>query len=280
MQNEETSSIRSRGCVRWSLSGQSGRRSGETVRLGTILLLLLGGTAGAVETPSIANGPSPSNVLSKVETPAAGKKSELDAMKDEFADLMKKRAGLEVQCRESVARINESRSTIDRTVGANTPTALKYRETVLNLEKALDAHPRILELQGLYDVAQTDKVAVSREQANILDAWQAARTKKDKDFGAEIEAAGKKAEAARHALLQQAGVKDVNKLSKDDQKRFWQIHSQYTNEMAGIQVANVKAGKKLVEMTDPAKDETAKQFEAFNARYKEIERNRRNSRPT
>ncbi|MEI8242215.1 MAG: hypothetical protein WCI17_03005 [bacterium] len=192
-------------------------------------------------------------------------------MKDEFAGLMKKRAGLEDQFKASLKLINDARGTTDTPSSFNTETMRKYRDTVLTLEKALDNHPRILALQELYDVAQTDRVAVSRQQANILDGWRAARDSHRKQLEDALHAADTAAEAERQQLLQKAGVKDPRMLSPEDLKLFHAAGQRFSAANAAAKDAYKLASDLQAEKKAREKDGSATRFEELNARDTELQ---------
>lgn len=194
--------------------------------------------------------------------------SPLDAMKDEFATLMKKRAGLGEKCRASQLCINASRSATDQ----STETARAYRRAAQATEQALDAHPDIIELQKQFDAAQTEKVEVSRQQAVILDAWHNDEEQKADQIKAMFVEADTAAAEARDAIFKKAGVTDPRKFSDADRRLYQEVGVRFSNEV--VRVQNAKALTMGAEVLRAARvqDGSTQRFEESNARYQELER--------
>jgi chromosome segregation ATPase len=190
-------------------------------------------------------------------------------MKEEFALLMKKRAAVAEQCRESQACIHASRSMLASNPQANSETGRRYRESAMAVERALDAHPQIVALQEQYVVAQTQKVAVSSQKAELMSAWRKARGEREQKSRAAIEQAGAKAGEARKDLFKQAGVGEYAKLSEVDQKRFIAIEDQWNKEVAAIKTA--KESLAADEKTERERDGSAKRLADLEEQYKALE---------
>jgi hypothetical protein len=192
-------------------------------------------------------------------------------MKDEFAALMQQRAGLLARSRASSKLIAAARRSTPGTSHANDVTAVRFREASRAVEQALDGHPRILALQALYDVAETDKVAVSKQQSAILDAWNEGKQGEHRQMNQALQAADHKAQAARQAIFDQAGVKRYPQLSEQDRRRMEAIQAQFTNELAQIhQRHGMLVSTSMIAQARQA-DGSTERFAASTTRYKELE---------
>jgi|GEM_PF-1389201 len=196
----------------------------------------------------------------------------LAKQKDAFAALMKTRAGLAERARESQKIIREARDTTGQSAGRNSATGAAYREAAKRVEKALDEHPRIKGVQEKIDEAQAEKVAVSRQLAEISDARNNARKGAHKQFNTAVAEASASAEEARQALLKQAGVSDLNQLSEADQRQYREIHSRLTNELAIAKAALAQASATNDVPAGPEQGDVTTRFEEVKARLTEIER--------
>lgn len=196
-------------------------------------------------------------------------KSELDEMKDEFATLMKRRAGLSEQSREGMQRINAAKSMLTRNPQANTETAKQYREALAKVEKALDEHPEIKGLQDEYDAVQTQKVEVSAQKSEVLTTWRKDRIKKMASLKASVDQANKKAEEARAALLKQAGVKEWKELSESDQARFAEIEKEWKKEVEAAKASHGDLQPQEKEARE--KDGSMARFAELSQKYKDME---------
>ena len=195
----------------------------------------------------------------------------LDDMKDEFAALMRQRAGLDTRFQESVNRINSARSTAGAGVGTGTATARAYREAVQVVERALDGHPKVKAQQARYDAVQKEAFEVSRQQAAILDEWQAERERRARQLDAALAEAGGKAAGAQRSMFKKAGVKDPEKLSQGDRKALKEAMVRYTNEVAAAKGVYAHASGTNAVQEAHAKDGSAKRFEEAGARLQELE---------
>lgn len=199
----------------------------------------------------------------------ASAKSELDEMKDEFATLMKKRAGIAARVGESMARINAARSMLTTNPQANTESAKRYRDAAARVEAALDQHPRIKTLQEQYDVAQTQKVALSKQKADVITTWRKGRLERMAKHKAAVEQAGSKAEDARAEILKQAGAKQYNELSGTDQARYLDVEKAWTNELAAAKAA--LGDVQTIEKSEREKDGSMKRYSELDEGYKALE---------
>ena len=195
----------------------------------------------------------------------------LDDMKDEFAALMKQRAGLDARFEESVNRINSARSTAGAGVGTGTGTARAYREAVQVVESALDVHPRVKALQARYDAVQKERVEVSRQQAEILDAWRREKEAQARQLDVALAEAGKKVAGTQRAMFKKDGVKDPEKLPESDRKALKEMMARYTNEVAGAQAVYAQESLTNAVQEAHAKDGSAKRFDEAGARYQALE---------
>ncbi|MEO5367211.1 MAG: hypothetical protein H7831_12860 [Magnetococcus sp. WYHC-3] len=222
----------------------------------------------APTTAPVATRPVPA-----VEAPEAAKPSlSLDQMKEEFAELMKKRSGLLSKCKESQKLIVASRVTTDRSGPANSATAEAYRQKVLEMERALNNHPRVLAIQAMYDVAQTDKVAVSYQQGKIVSGWRVAKeARKAREQEVSV-AMAERSEALRHELLKNAGVNDIRKLPEEAQQRLRNDGIQTTNTVAALKKTYLEESSTNAEMQARIQDGSLQRFETLNARYQELEK--------
>jgi hypothetical protein len=239
-----------------------------------LAVALVGGVCAAAERSQAvtATAPKAEDAAATGKTDRAGAaRAEIDEQKDEFAKLMRQRLGLLEQSEQSMRVISAARNTTDGGAGARSETGIRYREAVLATEKALDWHPRIKALQELYDVAQTDKVAVSRLQSAIVDAWRDERTDRETRLNKRLSEAGENMEAAAREIRKQAGVKDARNLPESDQKRIEELRIAYTSEVAAIKFeATNKTDAASVEAARE-KDGSTARFGELNARYKELE---------
>ncbi len=207
-----------------------------------------------------------------VEAPVAAKPLSLEEMKKEFAELMKKRAELNDNARASTRLISAGRITEPgQGANVNLATAVKLRESLLAVEKALDNHPQVKALQDLYDVAQTDKVVVSRQQSEILVAWDKMTTDPRDQVSGEIAALGEKFAAEQQEILKKAGVKDPRNLSSDAERQVQELHLQFTNRMKGVTTRFTALTNTNALRLAREKDGSAKRMDDANARYQELE---------
>jgi hypothetical protein len=219
--------------------------------------------------------PAPTNPPAALAAtqPAAVSSNDLARMKTEFSALMQQRAGLKERARACSALIAAARRTdSSRAPHANDPTAVRFREAAQAVERALDAHPRILALQALYNVAETDKVAVSKQQSRILDAWQDQTQREHEQMNDAMRAADQKAQTARQAIFEQAGVKRIAGLSPEDQRRMAVIQTLFTNEIAQIKHQYTMLASTTYVAQARQADGSSERFEACNTRYEELAR--------
>jgi hypothetical protein len=242
------------------------------------VLLLFGVTSVGLAADAPASGGAPlqvaiSNLPPVVALPAVTNKTELEKMTDEFGELMLKRGDLLRKAGASRKLIVDKRRTQPGSgSGAKTETASKYREATLAVEKALDEHPRIKAMQAEHDVLQSNKVEISRQQADIVDVWQNARKAVRQEEASARTAAEDRAQATWNGLLKAAGVRDMRKLSEPDQKAYREVHVQLTNELAGIKA---KYGPLLgpeAERLAREKDGSEQRFSEATAKYEELTR--------
>lgn len=202
----------------------------------------------------------------------AAKAPTLDEMKVEFAALMNERAGLSKTVQESQKTIREVRSTTGAGAGRNSATGLAYREAAQRLEKAIDEHPRIKRLQEQHAEAQAKQVDISRQQAVILNAWNQAKVERSKQLNALNAAAVAKAEAARQAILKQAGENEVGNLSEADRVKVKESHRRMTNELAIARADYARVSATNAILAAREADGSAARFEEINTQHAEIER--------
>ncbi|MFZ4395912.1 MAG: hypothetical protein ACOYOU_09845 [Kiritimatiellia bacterium] len=196
----------------------------------------------------------------------------LEEMKKEFAELMKKRAELNDNARASTRLISAGRITEPgKGANVNLASAVKFREALLAVEKALDNHPQVKALQALYDVAQADKVAVSRQQSEILVAWDKMATDPRDQVNDEIATLGEKFAAEQQEILKKAGVKDPRNLSSDAERQMQESHLQFTNRLRGVTARFAELTNTNALRLAREKDGSAKRMDDANARYQELE---------
>ena len=198
----------------------------------------------------------------------------LGEMKVEFAALMNERTGLSKKVQESQKIISEVRSTTGAGAGRNSATGLAYREAAQRLEKAIDEHPRIKRLQEQHAEAQAKQVEIAKQQAVILDAWNQAKVARSKQFTAANAQAVANAEAARQAILKQAGEKEVGNLSEADRIKVKESHRRMTNELAIARADYTRVSATNAVQAAREADGSAARFQEINARHAEIERER------
>ncbi|MBM4164443.1 MAG: hypothetical protein FJ222_08385 [Lentisphaerae bacterium] len=188
-----------------------------------------------------------------------------------FAALMNTRAGLAERVRESQAVIREARDTTGQSEGRNSETGKAYREAAIRVEQALDAHPRIKQVQEQIDEAQAKKVEVGRQLAEISDARHNVRKGASKQFNTAVADAGAAAEEARQALLKQAGVRDAKDLTEEDQPKYRAIHTRLTNEIAIARGALAQASATNAVAAGSEPGDILARFEEAKAHFAEIE---------
>jgi uncharacterized protein YhaN len=206
-------------------------------------------------------------------------KMTLADMKDEFALLMKKRAAIGEQCRESLARINAAHNMQTRNPQTNTETGRAYREAMLAVERALDAHPSIVALQQEYDAVQTQKVVVSAQKGEVLTAWRKSNQARKTEFKAKVAEAKENAAKAKAEVLRRAGITGDPKAVEAEEKRLTDavvreveaITLQLTKELAALTVAYDE--KKLDDdaKVEREKDGSREKYAGLEAQYKAIE---------
>jgi hypothetical protein len=196
----------------------------------------------------------------------------LGEMKVEFAALMNERAELSKKVQESQKIISEVRSTTGAGAGRNSATGLAYREAAQRLEKAIDEHPRIKRLQEQHAEAQAKQVEIGKQQAVILDAWNQAKVERSKQLTAANAQAYANAEAARQAILKQAGEKEVGNLSEADRIKVKESHRRMTNELAIARADYARVAATNAVLAEREADGSTARFDEINTQHAEIER--------
>jgi hypothetical protein len=242
----------------------------STVKAGRVQTAAAVGTNASATLPSVAVIP--------VVPPAATNKTELDAMKEEFAGLMKKRAELGEQYRQGLSSMAESRSMQAGNQFANSETGTKYREATLRVERALDEHPQIKALQMEYDVAQTQKVAVSKEKGEVLAAWRKSANAEESEYRAKVEAAKQKSATAKGDLFKSIGLtgesnqgKNARELTEAETNRLMAIQDQLMKELNALKDDRDAVKRKAREQEAHEKDGSAKKYAELVEQYKALE---------
>jgi hypothetical protein len=240
-------------------------------------------TAATVSNPDVpvaAKKSDLSNLSGVVQAPKALEtKTELQQMKDEFAALMKKRAGIEEKVRESMERIGSARSTTGDSPSANSATAKRYRDAAMAVEKALDKHPQIVALHAEIETIQKEKVELSMQQGEVIGAWKKALEEKQGGFRKMVEKVQADAEAARQVIYKRAGVTFVSgkakeefaKLSDADNRELEEITKQVGKNLVAL--AAERTEDKFVEelKEEHEKDGSAKRFEELTGQVKALD---------
>jgi len=231
-------------------------------------------SAGTVPAVSSAAGGAETNLLG-AGVASNRPLSELDKMKTEYIELMQKRGGLQQRAKAGEKLIVDRRNLRPGAgSGAGAVTGEAYRKAALAVEGALDNHPRIKALQAEYELAESNKLAVSRQQADLANAWDGARSGAWKERNSAEKAAKEKADAEWKALFKAAGVRegDVRKLTEADLKVHREIHSRMTNELAIIKARYAVLSDTNAVRLAREKDGSEKRFHEANEQYAELER--------
>ena len=196
----------------------------------------------------------------------------LDTMKVTFTELIRERAGLAGRMASSQKTIVTARSAT-RAGGAAAPTATGYRDAVMRVERALDVHPQIVNAQERYDAMQSEKVAVSEEQAAILDAWHAAKKTAADELETQMQARSARLLQERAAVLESAGVKNAEALTETDRTQMREIRARFTKEISTVKRTHAEHTSISAVKAMHVQDGSAARFEALGTQYKEIEAN-------
>lgn len=248
-----------------------GMGRGGFVRRASVCILAAGFSCLLVSASGSPDGVGGS-VQSPVDSAAAGV-SELDSMKNEFAALMKQRAALTEQCRESALRVGAVKDRAAENPKAGTEAGQLCIEARAKVESALANNPRMMALQAQYDSVHTQRVSVARQKAEIGTVWRKGYTERVRKFKSEAEAAGKKADDARAAILKQAGVSDPRDLTETDRARISEIDKQLQREVAAARDSISQAREKELREKDGSQkrfSDLAAQNEALEARQAEL----------
>lgn len=258
---------------------QLGSRGGGLFRLCAVSFAALGlieAQCPAGEASLSSQAPAPTDVSGKAE---------LDAMKTEFATLMKRRAGLEQQCRESRLRIDAAGSMVARNPLSSTETGKQVRKAVSKLDAALDQHPQMKALQEEYEAVQTQKVAVAKQQAEVMAGWRKAHSERLARLKAAVEQVEKKSAESLAELLKRAGVKDTAELSESDKAGVAAIESGRKKDLEAARKAfgNFEALEKEEHEKDGSMarfEELAKRHDAMEVRQAELRQQQADLRVT
>jgi hypothetical protein len=245
------------------------RRLGGVIRPGAVCLLLAAHLCGVLSAETAALTEAASG---KADSGEQGK-SELVAMKQEFATLMKRRAGVVEQCKDSTLRMNALRNA----KLANTDSSMEEGRLLLfassKVEAALDEQADVKALQAKWDAAQTQKVVEAKARAEALGAWRNARAKKMQVHKDAIDLANRKAEESKRALLAQAGVKTQQELPEADKAKFVEIENLWKKDVKEASDAMTRLVSRDVASRES--DEEWKRFSALDAECKAIENTQR-----
>jgi hypothetical protein len=232
--------------------------------------------AGDATAPSAAAAAGAA--VASVATPSvAGKRTEIDELKDEFAALMKRRAGVVVQARQSMSRINAAKDIKTRNPLARTETAVKYREAAAKVDRAIDESAQYKALKAVYDDLQRQKVELSATNGTANELVLKLEDARNARYKAMIEETKKKSYEAKKAVLDRAGIKDVAGARGRDatpipdavEQELRAISLKLTRDLGAIVTAQDK-GESTEEETR-ALAEARKNFEETSARYKDLE---------
>jgi hypothetical protein len=162
---------------------------------------------------------------------------------------------------------------------ANSETGRAYREAALAVERALDAHPRIVALQQEYDAAQTQKVVVSQFKGEVLTAWRAWRHEKNTEFKAKVAEAKAKAAEAKAEVLKRAGITGDPKAAEEESKRLTDTHVkeieaitlQLSKELASLLSAYDEKKLDVEAKAAHEQDGSLEKFAGLDAQYKALD---------
>jgi hypothetical protein len=241
------------------------RRRGGVIRPGVVFLFFAAQLCGSI--PAAVASPV-EGAVGKVGADGQGK-VDLAAMKQDFATLMKRRAGLVEQCKDSTLRMNALRNAKIANPDSSSEEGRICLLAASKVDAALDEHAEVKALQVKWDAAQTQKVAVASKRAEALNEWQNARARKMQGHKDAVDRANRKADEAKRALLAKAGVKTQQELADADKISFAKIDVVWRQEVKDASDALSRLTSS--DMAARENDEVWKRFSALDAEYKAME---------
>ena len=237
--------------------------------IGVGVALFSTGLRGFAEEPPVGATGAQVEVPPQHNEAADGVASGRALRQAEFAALMSERTNMFEKVRLQMETVTAAKATAGA-AGVQTATGRAYRDAVLAVEAALDAHPEIQSLQAQVDTLQKLLVEQSREMAGILDAWRVARRTVRKDYDAAVARLSQDAVKAQRELLEAENARSPGRLTPAGQQRYQDVQSALTNSLAEITATFQKASSEEGFQALRAADGSDKRFEDLSAALKQM----------